>query len=163
MRYSYDSVELDGTLGAIRRALPLLDSRFLVLYGDTYLRIDYRAAAAAWQASGLPALMSVLHNQGRWDTSNAAYRGGRVLAYDKRAPSPQMQWIDYGLGGLQRSAVERAAPDMRDLSDLYHELAQQGLLCGVEASERFFEIGTPSGLAETDAFLSGAPEAEVEC
>ena len=35
----------DGTLGAIRRALPLLGERFLVLYGDTYLRIDYGAAA----------------------------------------------------------------------------------------------------------------------
>ena len=39
--YSYDSPQLDGTLGAIRRAVPLLGDRFLVLYGDTYLRLDY--------------------------------------------------------------------------------------------------------------------------
>ena len=42
--YSYDGPMLDGTLGAIRRALPLLPDRFLVLYGDTYLRLDYEAA-----------------------------------------------------------------------------------------------------------------------
>src|SRR5664279_3794592 len=37
IRYSYDGPHLDGTLGAIRRARPFLQNRFLVLYGDTYL------------------------------------------------------------------------------------------------------------------------------
>src|SRR5436305_3662054 len=54
--YSHDGPVPIGTLGAIRRAAPLLGGRFLVLYGDTYLRIDYRAAVAAWSRSGLPAL-----------------------------------------------------------------------------------------------------------
>jgi MurNAc alpha-1-phosphate uridylyltransferase len=53
--YSYDSPQLDGTLSAIRRARPLLGERFLVLYGDTYLRLDYGAGARAWWASGLAA------------------------------------------------------------------------------------------------------------
>ena len=60
--YSYDSPQLDGTLGAIRRAVPLLGDRFLVLYGDTYLRLDYRAAVADWIKSDAPALMTVLRN-----------------------------------------------------------------------------------------------------
>ena len=44
--YSHDGPQLIGTLGAIRQAAPLLGERFLVLYGDTYLRIDYRARSA---------------------------------------------------------------------------------------------------------------------
>lgn len=151
--YSFDGPGLDGTLGAVRRALPLLGERFLVLYGDTYLRLDYRGATEAWRASGLPAMMTVLHNEGRWDSSNVLYRGGVLLRYDKREPTPEMQWIDYGLGGLESRAFEYVSSSTRDLSDLYHELAERGLLCGVEATERFFEIGTPAGLAETDAFL----------
>ena len=79
VQYSFDAPELDGTLGAIRRALPLLGERFLVLYGDTYLQIDYLDVARAWSESGLPALMTVLRNEGRWDTSNAVYENGRVL------------------------------------------------------------------------------------
>jgi N-acetyl-alpha-D-muramate 1-phosphate uridylyltransferase len=153
IRYSYDSSELDGTLGAVVRALPLLGERFLVLYGDTYLRIDYAAVNAAWCASGLPALMTVLHNDGRWDASNAIYADGRVLAYDKRAPRAEMRWIDYGLGGLDRSALDHVSPGTGDLADLYQSLAARRLLCGVEATNRFFEIGTPTSLAETDAFL----------
>jgi NDP-sugar pyrophosphorylase family protein len=151
--YSYDAPGLDGTLGAIRRALPLLGERFLVLYGDTYLRIDYRVASEAWVLSGCPAMMTVLRNEGRWDTSNADFDGTRVLAYDKRSPSPVMAWIDYGLGGLLASVVGDADPGRRDLAHLYHELAACGKLFGFAATERFHEIGTPAALAETDAFL----------
>jgi MurNAc alpha-1-phosphate uridylyltransferase len=151
--YSFDGPGLDGTLGAIMRARRLLGERFLVLYGDTYLRIDYAAAAVTWEKSGLPAMMTVLRNEGRWDTSNAAYANDRVTAYDKRAPSDEMHWVDYGLGGLRQTALE-GANGLRDLSDLYTRLAADKLLCGVEATERFYEIGTPEALAETDRFLS---------
>lgn len=153
IRYSYDAPGLDGTLGAIRRARELLDERFLVLYGDTYLRIDYADVAGAWQASGLPAVMTVLRNEGRWDTSNAVFAAGRVTAYDKRSPSPGMRWIDYGLGGLTAAALDAVPEEERDLSALYRELSRTGWLFGYEAKERFFEIGTPPALAETDAFL----------
>ncbi len=157
--YSYDAPELDGTLGAIRRAAPLLGERFLVLYGDTYLRVDYAGAARAWEESGLPAMMAVLRNEGRWDTSNAIYADGRVIAYDKGAPTPTMYWIDYGLGGLDAAALDRVPPEETDLAGLYHDLAGAGELCGYEATERFYEIGTPDALAEADTFLrnQGSP------
>ena len=92
--YSHDGPEPIGTLGAVRKAAPLLGERFLVLYGDTYLRIDYAAAADAWESSGQPAMMTVLRNEGRWDISNARFDGARVTLYDKRSPDPGMQWID---------------------------------------------------------------------
>ena len=39
--YSQDWPKLMGTGGALKQALPLLDSQFLVLYGDSYLPIDF--------------------------------------------------------------------------------------------------------------------------
>ena len=156
IEYSYDSPQLDGTLGAIRRALPLLGDRFLVLYGDTYLRLDYRAAVADWVESETPALMTVLRNDGRWDISNVVYADGRVLVYDKRHLSSDMRWIDYGLGGLTSEALSAVDEGEMDLAALYRRLAQTGSLYGFLATERFYEIGTPSGLAETQAFLLGS-------
>lgn len=153
LAYSFDGPGLDGTLGAIRGARRLLGERFLVLYGDTYLRIDYRAAAAAWLESGLPAMMSVLRNEGRWEASNAVYAAHRILAYDKSAPRPGMRWIDYGLSGLSQSALDLCPSNTRELSTLFSRLAAAGLLFGYEASRRFYEIGTPAALAETEAFL----------
>jgi NDP-sugar pyrophosphorylase family protein len=155
IEYSYDAPGLDGTLGAIRRALPLLSERFLVLYGDTFLRLDYAEAAENWRTSELLGLMTVLRNEGRWDRSNVFFDGGRVRAYDKVAPSRQMQWIDYGLGGLQSSALGLVGEEERDLARLYHRLAESNELFGYEVTERFYEIGTPESLAETDAFLRG--------
>jgi NDP-sugar pyrophosphorylase family protein len=153
IRYSFDGPELDGTLGAIRRALPLLGERFLVLNGDTYLPIDYAAAAAVWRASGLPALMGVLHNEDRHESSNARYADGLVLAYDKHSPPGSMHWIDCGLGGLQARLLETLTAAERELAGLLGRLASQRQLCGFEAARRYYEIGTPDALAETDAFL----------
>lgn len=153
--YSHDGPRPLGTLGAIRRALPLLGERFLVLYGDTYLRIDYAAAAAAWQRSGLPALMTVFRNEDRLEPSNAAFDGRLVTAYDKRRPTPEMRWIDYGLGGLAASVVDATPAGSSDLADLHHELADKRELFGFPATKRFYDIGTNEALAETSAFLQG--------
>jgi NDP-sugar pyrophosphorylase family protein len=98
-------------------------------------------------------MMTVLRNEGRWDASNVLFEGDRVLAYDKRSPSEDMHWIDYGLGGLTAGSLERVPPDEGDLSALYAELSRRGELFGYEATERFHEIGSPQALAETDAFL----------
>ncbi len=155
--YCYDDPPGAGTLGAVAGALPLLGDRFLVLYGDTYLRIDYRGFAAAWQLSGLPGAMSVLHNRDHLGPSNAVYRDGLVLRYDKAAPDPEMEWIDYGLGGLEAAAVGGPGAGGGDLAVLYSALASRGEMFGYMATERFYEIGSPEALAETDAFLRSLP------
>jgi N-acetyl-alpha-D-muramate 1-phosphate uridylyltransferase len=158
--YSYDGPSPIGTLGAVRKAAPALGDRFLVLYADTYLRLDYRAVVHAWGASCLPALMTVLRNEGRWDVSNVCFDGTRVTAYDKRAPAPEMSWIDYGLGGLHSQMLDLLPDSSDDLADLYHELAKRGELFGFQATERFFEIGTPASLAEAAEFLAGLSRSE---
>jgi N-acetyl-alpha-D-muramate 1-phosphate uridylyltransferase len=153
VRYVHDPPELAGTAGAVRGALPLLGDRFLVLYGDTYLRIDYADVDRGFAASGKPALMTVLRNEGRWDTSNVLFDGDRVIRYDKRHPTPDMHWIDYGLGAFRAEALAIAGDD---LAEVYAELARRGELAGYEATERFYEIGTPEALAATSAFLAGS-------
>jgi NDP-sugar pyrophosphorylase family protein len=156
--YSYDGPRPIGTLGAVRQAASELGDRFLILYGDTYLRLDYRAVTGEWEDSGLPALMTVLRNEGQWDVSNVCFDGKTVTSYDKRAPVPEMRWIDYGLGGLRSQALDLLPDTADDLADLYHELAGRGELFGFEATERFFEIGTPAALAETGEFLARLPD-----
>jgi NDP-sugar pyrophosphorylase family protein len=151
VRYAHDPPGLAGTAGALRGALALLGERFLVLYGDTYLRIDYADVDRAFAASRAPGLMTVLRNEGRWDTSNVLFDGQRVVRYDKAAPTPDMKWIDYGLGALRAVAFDN---DADDLADVYAGLARRGELLGYAATERFYEIGTPDSLAETSAFLA---------
>jgi N-acetyl-alpha-D-muramate 1-phosphate uridylyltransferase len=153
LRYVYDGPDLRGTAGAVRGCLSELGERFMVLYGDTYLRVDYRAVHRAFVAARTRALLTVLRNEGRWDTSNTLVDGARVLAHDKRTPTPEMAWIDYGLGALHADALDAAGPDEPDLAEVYRALAAAGELAAYVATERFYEIGSPAALAETDSFL----------
>lgn len=152
IEYSDEGAVPIGTAGALRRALPLLGERFLVMYGDTYLRVDYAAVARAHERSGLPALMTVLRNDGRWGESNAVYARGRVTAYDKRRPPAGAAWIDYGL--LAFSAGALAGDDEADVAAVLTRLAGAGGLAGMPVRRRFYEIGTPAALAETERFLA---------
>jgi N-acetyl-alpha-D-muramate 1-phosphate uridylyltransferase len=151
--YSFDGERPLGTGGALLRALPLLGEHFFVLYGDSYLDIAYAPVQAAYCDSGLPALMTVFRNEGRWDTSNVLYDGKRVVRYDKQHATEDMKYIDYGLGVLNGDTLRTSTDEAFDLSDLYGALARDGRLAGFEVTRRFYEIGTPSGLAETDGYL----------
>jgi N-acetyl-alpha-D-muramate 1-phosphate uridylyltransferase len=149
-----DGPQLLGTGGALRGALHLLEEEFLVLYGDTYLDIDYGAVVRAFRDSYKPALMTVFRNSGRFDASNVVYRGGKLLRYSKRDPTPEMDYIDYGLSALHREVVEELpSGGPLDLADLYSRLVAEGRMDAYEIHRRFYEIGTPAGLSETERYL----------
>src|SRR3984885_12541217 len=115
--------QLRGTAGALRLALAegALDESFFVLYGDSFLPIDFAPIWTAFQSSRARALMTVLRNEGRWDSSNVVYSNGLVTLYDKRAPNPHMHFIDYGLSAFHRSAIEQS--EEADLSTLFRRLS----------------------------------------
>jgi NDP-sugar pyrophosphorylase family protein len=154
IQYSLDGEKLLGTGGALKKALPLLGKEFFVFYGDSFLPIDFLPVQEAFQISGKPALMTFLKNQGRWDRSNVQASGGRLIAYNKRQPTPDMENIDYGLGVFsERAFMGWEASDSFDLADVYQALAQKGDLAGHEVIHRFYEIGSKEGLVETEKFL----------
>jgi NDP-sugar pyrophosphorylase family protein len=65
-----------------------------------------------------------------------------------------MRHFDYGLEVLKGSALENWPPGTRfDVAQVYHQLIEQRQLAGYEVQDRFYEIDSPAGLAETDAYL----------
>jgi MurNAc alpha-1-phosphate uridylyltransferase len=157
--YSQDWPNLLGTGGALRQARPLLDSQFLVLYGDSYLPIDFAAIEQSFLNCGKPALMTVQRNEDQWDKSNVLFRDGVILDYNKRAPTPGMRYIDYGLSAISAQVLaDEDATEPFDLADIYHRLAASGQLAGYEVSERFYEIGSHKGLAEAADYFRGRGE-----
>lgn len=152
--YSRDGERLLGTAGALRKALPQLGRQFFVLYGDSYLDVDLPAVHHFFQAQNKLGLMTVHENQNRWDRSNAVVRVGFVIRYDKQNPDPEMTYIDYGLSLLKREALAEAPEQgAEDLTDVFRRLVARGELLGYAVKQRFYEIGSPQGLAETRAHL----------
>jgi len=155
LAYSFDGPVLLGTGGALQKALPLLGKQFFVLYGDSYLPIDFRPIAKTFQRSGKLGLMTVFHNQNRFDTSNVWFGDGEIKIYEKKNRVPQMEHIDYGLSILSAAAFQDyPAGTAFDLAALMQRLVQQKQLAGFEVRERFYEIGSPSGLAELEGLLT---------
>lgn len=154
VQYSYDGARLLGTGGAVRHASHLLGDVFWVMYGDSYMDIDYGEILDHFVQQEVSGLMTVLRNQNRWDRSNAVFQDGQLLRYDKRLQTPDMTHIDYGVALLRRrvlNAIPTGQP--HDLAELYSGLVDRGEMIGYEVSQRFYEIGSPQGLAETQAYL----------
>jgi N-acetyl-alpha-D-muramate 1-phosphate uridylyltransferase len=156
VEYSFDGPQLLGTAGALRQALPLLGPAFFVLYGDSYLPCDYGAVERHFLASEKLGLMTVFRNAGNWDASNVEFSEGRILKYDKVERTPLMRHIDYGLGMFRgRVFQELNGPGPHDLATVYQDLLRRGQLEAYEAEQRFYEIGSPAGIAELSEFLAG--------
>jgi NDP-sugar pyrophosphorylase family protein len=131
----------------------LLGEAFFVVYGDSYLPCDYRGIEAAFLASAKPGLMTVFLNEGRWDTSNVEFSGGKIARYDKRTRTPGMRHIDYGLGLFHRSVFEALPPGSHDLATVYQDLLARHALAALEVPERFYEIGSLAGIEELSVKL----------
>jgi NDP-sugar pyrophosphorylase family protein len=98
--------------------------------------------------------MTVFRNEGRWDTSNVWFEDGVIKSYDKKQRTPEMQYIDYGLGLFDSRALSSWPSDRAfDLAEIYRDLVCTGALAGYEVAQRFYEIGSAQGLAELDALL----------
>ena len=134
-----EGCELRGTGGALRLALDegLLEDDFFVLYGDSYLPIEMAGVERAWRHCDGRALMTVLRNDGGWEHRR------------------EMRWIDYGLSILTSQVIaDRIEPGRpADLADLLRDLSVERTLAGLEVAERFYEAGSPHGLADLESYL----------
>lgn len=153
--YSFDGSTLLGTGGALRKALPKLGKKFFVLYGDSYLPTSFTPVVEFFEHSGKQGLMTVYRNADLYDTSNVFFKNGNIEIYDKKNSMSEMQYIDYGLSLFQASVFEKWPEGKSfDLAEVMQQLIAQNNLAGFEVRERFYEIGSPGGLAELEALLS---------
>ena len=148
--YSFDGPKLLGTGGAIKRALPLLGDEFFVLYGDSYLPVEYRPIAEFFRRSGKLGLMTVYRNEGRYDTSNVVFHDGEIAVYDKKNRPPEMRHIDYGLSLFKASVFESySAGQPFDLAEVMGKLVREKQLAGYEVPRAVLRNGFTCGLGGT--------------
>lgn len=154
IQYSFDGEKLLGTGGALIRALPKLGDAFYVLYGDSYLPIDYQAVGRSFLNSGKLGLMTVFENREAYDASNVWFENGEIQFYSKKVKRPEMKHIDYGLG-LFKAGAFAVYPknEVVDLATVQTDLVAHHQLAGYEMKERFYEIGSHAGLEELNQLL----------
>jgi len=158
IKYSEEEGSLLGTAGAIKKAEPLLSDDFFLMYGDSYLMIDYREVMRYFRCFHNLGLMVVWKNRDRLERSNVAVEANLVTAYNKDQKSPNMTYVNYGLSVLRKEALLHIPPE-RPFSqeEFYQSLIDQRELLAFEVEQRFYEIGSPKGLEEFQMLIaSGA-------
>jgi hypothetical protein len=152
--YSEDGEELLGTGGALKKALPLLGEKFMVIYGDSFLDLDYKLAEKTFIECAKPAMMTVYRNNDCFDKSNVKFNFPNVLEYNKSNEKDQFEFIDYGLNFFdsQIFATDKYGTYF-DLSVVYSDLAMQGSLAGFEVTNRFYEVGSFKGISDFSKYL----------
>jgi len=153
IEYSYDGASPLGTGGALVNAVPVLDSWFLVLDGDSYLPIDFHAPINHFREWRSLALMTIYRNENRYGRSNVASDGGHVTVYDRTKGT--FVYMHAGLTIFQRQALEVFPRDrfMR-MDEIYQSLVAGRNLASFILQQRFYEIGSRTGLSELEGYLS---------
>lgn len=113
-----------GTLQALRDAREQLGERFLVLYGDTYLQMNYSKFLSEWDDSGRPGITACIAG------------------------------VDAGVNGFSTWMLDMLDEDQVDLPILQAELLNRGLMHYCTAPNPWLEVGTPEALAKTRAMLT---------
>jgi len=153
IQYSDEGDVLRGTGGAVRWIAEqnLLPKKFFLLYGDSYLMVNYQAIWKIFDNNKKSILLTVYKNNGRWDKSNIIFENGKIILYNKYAPDKtKMNFIEYGLSIFTKKIVHNYffQRENFDLADIYNLLSKQSLLTGYEVKNRFYEIGSQQGLKD---------------
>lgn len=159
IRYSREQHPL-GTGGAIREAGELLADKFLLIYGDSYLPIQYTEVLAFLSERGTQGAMVVY--DGRLEDTDvknniAVDEKGYVVRYDKDVASdPQLTHVEAGVLALERSIVGRLS-DAEKVSleqEIFPLLIAERQMVAFPTRQRFYDIGTPDRLQAIERILS---------
>ena len=153
-----DGPTLLGTGGSLRRLFDLsyLDDIFMLTYGDSYLTIDHEVVRNTFKADSFDALMTICDNHDGHEAGNAIVEDGRVSLYKKGQKDSRMKWIDYGLSILHSSLLAKMVePNIpSDIAIVFETISQQGRLQAYTSTDRYFEIGSETGLVEFEKYLA---------
>jgi NDP-sugar pyrophosphorylase family protein len=156
IKYSYDGDKLLGTAGALKNAERWLEDEFVVMYGDSYLFLDFPAVASYFRKFDKLGLMVVYKNTDRYDKSNVVIDGNLVKEYNKKVKSKDMVHIDYGASILRKEALKLVPQNQPySLEELFSQLIDRKQLLAYEVGRRFYQIGSLEGLHEFEKYISG--------
>ncbi|TDU71418.1 D-glycero-D-manno-heptose 1,7-bisphosphate phosphatase [Prosthecobacter fusiformis] len=142
IRYAVETTP-QGTGGALRGCLPMLDERFFVLNGDTLFDVNL-AAMMNTCTTNVMALRPV-NDTSRY--GRVVLDGERVVGLHEKSTTGRGM-INGGVLCLLREHVAGIPEGRSSLeTDLLPDLASRGLLAGFESDAFFIDIGVPDSLA----------------
>lgn len=147
-----------GTGGALRDAAELAET-FLLIYGDSYLPIEYAPVVRRLETSQALGVAVVYDNREDTAVRNnvAVAEDGFVSRYAKDGTGADLRYVEAGVLALRRAVIP-LLPARGSVSlekDLYPQLVARRELLAFVTNQRFYDIGTPERLALIEQVLGG--------
>lgn len=150
IKYSNDGDKLLGPIGAVKKAEGLLEDLFFIMYGDTYLSVDFQNVYSFFTQYDKQGLMVVYKNNDKFDKSNISIDNNMVTGYGEN----DAIYIDYGTSLLRKESLDLVPINqMCSTGEFFSNLIKKNELLAFETKERFYHIGNPNALEEFRNFI----------
>lgn len=147
IKYSVEPEPL-GTGGALLNSRHLLEERFFLAYGDSYLPIELANLTNLMESNKATGIITVYENKDKLAPNNVRLAaGGRVQEYVKKNPPATMNCLEAGLSLFEKGILDLAPGRTFSLEEaILPQLINRGRLFGLLTPRRFYDMGTPEGL-----------------
>lgn len=154
IKYSHDGEKPLGPIGALKKAEPLLKKDFFIMYGDSYLSVNFKDVYNFYKKYDKAACMVVYKNKDKYDKSNLIIKDNLVLGYGDKQRTKDMVYIDYGASLLSKKTLYNLKDDtFYSTGDFFSKLIKNHELLAYEVKTRFYHIGNPEALEELRKYI----------
>ena len=153
--YSYEKEKLLGTGGALKMTEPYLDEKFYLIWGDSYVRLNYKKMFDFHlkNSKNFDVTMAIFYNIRNFDKSNIVYKNGSIKKYDKNS-TDNMKYIDSGVMVLNKKLLSRIPNrEVFQIENLFTKLAKEEKIKPFLIKKRYYEIGSLEGLNQFSKFV----------
>jgi D-glycero-alpha-D-manno-heptose 1-phosphate guanylyltransferase len=156
LRYSEETSPL-GTAGAVRQALPLLQTdTFLLLNGDSICRVDLARLLARHDKHQADVTLTVAHVGDASRFGRVEMKAhGRVSRFVEKQDNAGPGWINAGVYALNRELFQEIP--LREYCSLERELlpvwVHSRKMYAIKGEGQFLDIGTPTDYARAESAL----------
>tara|TARA_B100001179_G_C18579576_1_gene399234 strand:+ start:783 stop:1514 length:732 start_codon:yes stop_codon:yes gene_type:complete len=157
--FSDDGKKSLGTGGAIKKTLPLLSKNFFVIFGDSFLDVNYLKIYKNFLKSKKLGLITIYKNNNLSDSSGEGFsdveiNNGEIINYDKKKKNPNMKYINYGISVFNKSLFKQWKFEKRiDLQLIHQKLIKNKKLEYLIIKKPFYEIGSRKGITLTKKYF----------
>ena len=152
--YSEGEIRL-GTGGSILCCEHMIKDKFLLTYGDNYLRLNFKKFSHEFSSS-TKNFMTVYKNSDFIEPSNihCNEHQKKILAYDKENKDENFHHIDYGFFGIIKKDFIRIAPPSGsfDLKEFIQSTIKENQILPFFTKKRFYDIGNIKAVKEFTNF-----------
>ena len=154
IKYSYDGDKKLGPMGAIKNAESLLEKEFFIMYGDSYIFVDFQKVYDFYKKHDKQACMVVYKNENRYDKSNLLVENSMVTGHKDLNKEKEMEYIDYGTSIISKESLDFISKDtFCSTGEFFKKLILKKELLAYEVDERFYHIGNLEALEELREYV----------